>query len=220
MPSLKQDVKRMQELTFEAFKASGGVLALIDDKKVDQQRLARRLEDMTSFMERSTVALRCLCETHQPRLSYAGGKHPAPDLSPVGSIESNGYGWLHITLNTLLPNCRYQTPLWIKDTLNRLLDQYEKREGPLPRFDQALLVIDEHCDIANRQVFDQDNKAWKSIPNALKGRVIPDDDQFTVGVCLISTRSAEQSCHIYLLPQHDAGDFFFLHSDQYPFRGC
>ena len=219
MPNLKQDVKRMQELTFEAFKASGGVLALIDDKQVDQQRLSRKLEEVAGFMERGAVELRCLCETHQPRLEHTGGRHSGQDLQPAGDIESNGYGWLHITINALLPNCRYQSPIWLKDTLARLLDQYEQRTGTLPKFDQALIVIDEHCDIDNRQVFDQDNKSWKAIPNALKGRVIPDDDQFTAGVCLISTRSKECSCHIYLMPQRDAGDFFFLRSDQYPFQG-
>ena len=78
-------------------------------------------------------------------------------------------------------------------------------------------MIDEHCDIAARQVYDQDNKAWKAISNALKGRVVADDDQYSLGVCLLSRRSSEAECHIYVLPVQDAGDFFFLRSDQYPF---
>ena len=72
-------------------------------------------------------------------------------------------------------------------------------------------------DVPARQVYDQDNKAWKAISNALKGRVVADDDQYSLGVCLLSRRSSEAECHIYVLPVQDAGDFFFLRSDQYPF---
>ena len=36
-------------------------------------------------------------------------------------------------------------------------------------------------------------------------------------LCLLSRRSSEAECHIYVLPVQDAGDFFFLRSDQYPF---
>jgi hypothetical protein len=42
-------------------------------------------------------------------------------------------------------------------------------------------VVDEHSSINCRRVFDQDNKGWKAIPNALKGRVIPNDDQYSLG---------------------------------------
>jgi hypothetical protein len=72
-----------------------------------------------------------------------------------------------------------------------------------------MLIVDEHCDIKSRTVFDQDNKAWKAIPNALKGRLIPDDDQLTLDVALVSEKCDTPSCHIYLLPREDAGDFFW-----------
>ena len=78
-------------------------------------------------------------------------------------------------------------------------------------------MIDEYCDIASRQVYDQDNKGWKAISNAIKGRLVPDDDQYSLGVCLLSQRSSEQTCHIYILPASDAGDFFFMRADHYPF---
>ena len=66
-------------------------------------------------------------------------------------------------------------------------------------------------------MYDQDNKGWKAVSNALKGRVIPDDDQYTLGVCLLSCRAPEPACHIYLIPQQDAGDFFFMRADHYLF---
>jgi hypothetical protein len=72
-----------------------------------------------------------------------------------------------------------------------------------------MLAIDEHCDINARNVYDQDNKAWKAVSNALKGRLIPDDDQFTLDIALISERSETPACHIYLLPRDEAFDFFW-----------
>lgn len=217
MPDLKTDIKRMQELTFEAYKLSGGVLALMDDKNAAPGRLASLLDEMAGQLEASAVELRILCETHQPRLTDALQKPKLPALEVAGFVEVNEYGWLHISLNTLLPGCRFRTPVWLTDTIVRLLDHYERRQK-LPTFHKALLIIDEHCNIESRQVFDQDNKNWKSIPNAIKGRLISDDDQFTLGVCLLSTRSDKPACHIYLLPPQDAGDFFFMRADNYPFR--
>ena len=40
-----------------------------------------------------------------------------------------------------------------------------------------MLIIDEHTAMEGRHIFDQDNKGWKAVSNAIKGRLIPDDDQ-------------------------------------------
>jgi len=115
----------------------------------------------------------------------------------------------------LLPHCRYQTPAYLSDTIRRLLDAFEARGQKLPYFQQAVLVIDEHSNIDGRHVFDQDNKGWKAIPNALKGRVIPDDDQYSLGVVLLSSYRPENICHITLMDLNDASDFFVLRSESY-----
>ena len=86
----------------------------------------------------------------------------------------------------------------------------------LPFYSRALLVIDEHTGIEGRHIFDQDNKGWKAVSNAIKGRLIPDDDQHTLAVTLLSTRTeGEERCHITLLPIEDAHDFFSAHSSDY-----
>ena len=126
-------------------------------------------------------------------------------------------GWLHIQLTPLLPHCRFAPPLWLTDTIARLLDQYEYSRGKLPLLDHALLVIEEYCDVDSRQVYDEDNKGYKAVSNAIKGRLVADDDQFSLSLCLLAQRSPEKACHIYVLPVHDAGDFFFMRSDHYPF---
>ncbi len=52
--------------------------------------------------------------------------------------------------------------------------------------------------------------AGKAIPNALKGVVIADDDQFSLELCLLSTMDASPGCHIYVLDQAELSAFFTL----------
>ena len=115
----------------------------------------------------------------------------------------------------LLPHCRYDAPIWLSDTVARALDRYEAAHARLPMLEHALLIIDEHCEIDARRVYDQDNKGWKAIANAIKGRLIPDDDQYSLGVCLLSRRLPQNVCHIYLIPEQDAGDFLTLRAENY-----
>ena len=213
----KDHVKRIQEITFEAYKSSGRIAALLDQNTGPSEQLSEELERVAAQIEHGAIELRNLCARYQAPLPPVGQKPALEPLNIAGRAECNEFGWLHIQLNALLPNCRFASPLWITDTITRLLDRLERRNGKLPLLEEALLMIDEHCDIAARQVYDQDNKAWKAISNALKGRVVADDDQYSLGVCLLSRRSSEAECHIYVLPVQDAGDFFFLRSDQSPF---
>ena len=84
------------------------------------------------------------------------------------SLLTDKIARLHITLNTLLPHCRFKTPSYLSDTITRLIEDHRASGGRIPFFRKAILIIDEHCNLKNRQVFDQDNKGWKAIPNALK----------------------------------------------------
>ena len=54
---------------------------------------------------------------------------------------------------------------------------------------------------------DNDNKAWKMIPNSLKGIVIEDDSQFVLSIGLFAKKSEDLSCDIYVLPPEDAAFF-------------
>ena len=126
--------------------------------------------------------------------------------SPItGKLEVTEQGWLHIRLDTLLPHCRFGSVSRISDAIHTLRKGYK---GNLPYFEEAVLVIDEHCEHDIRRVYDQDNKAWKAIPNALKGRIFEDDDQFTLAICLLAKRSKDTGCHIYVMPSEDAFSFF------------
>lgn len=219
MSTPKENIKQIQAITYDAYKACGQVAALLGKPDSRPEAVANALEQTVARLERGTVELRALCESCLPPVSIPiAGQKPAPlPLDIAGRIETNEFGWLHIQLNTLLPHCRFAPPAYLTDTISRLLDQHERRHGKLPLLEQALLVIDEYCDVDSRQVYDADNKGWKAVSNAIKGRLIADDDQFSLCLCLLSQRSAEKACHIYILPMIDAGDFFSMRIDNYPF---
>ena len=114
-------------------------------------------------------------------------------------------------IDTLLPHCRYLPAAWLTDTVRQLLTAYMQHTNFRLHFRQMLLVIDEHSDVDGRHVFDQDNKGWKAVSNALKGLVIDDDDQYHLSVHMMSSRSAENVCHISLVLPESAEEFFKFH---------
>ena len=61
-------------------------------------------------------------------------------------------------------------------------------------------------------MFDQDNKGWKAIPNALKGLVVEDDDQQSLELALLSTPDSDEELNaVYeafmeeLFPEEEEG---------------
>ena len=95
---------------------------------------------------------------------------------------------------------------------------YMQRTNFRLHFKQMLLVIDEHSDVDGRHVFDQDNKGWKAVSNALKGLVIDDDDQYHLSVHMMSSRSAENVCHISLVLPESEEEFFRFHRKGIAYR--
>jgi len=169
------------------------------------------LETLNERLETAVIPARNLLESTRQGFEAAKVKAPAlPHIGIAGEIRIIFGSWLHIRLNTLLPHCRYQTPAYLTDTITRLLDGYTAQKGKPPFYQKAMIIIDEHCDVNNRKVFDQDNKGFKAIPNALKGRVFSDDDQFTLGLSLVSTEDNIPSCNIYAIDAKDSGAFFTL----------
>ena len=215
MTDFQKDMARIQELVGGAFTTTGGLVALASGGEMNDAKLQRTLEDTLRHFEDATLALRVLCETHSPGAGDYG-KKALPGLDVTGEVDLLNHQWLHIQLNTLLPHCRYQSPIWLTDTIHRLLDGYQCGRGGLPFYrNGATLVIDEHSRITHRRIYDQDNKGWKAVSNALKGRVIPDDNQYALEVILTATDSTEKVTHITLMDRQDAGDFLSLRSGLY-----
>ena len=205
----KKDIAQLQKLVQKAV-VEGNLLPV-----TEKGRQGRQLLNLLEPLENAVLLARRMAE-EQPQLPGQSARSPIwPVTEIAGTIETNEFGWLHITLNTLLPHCRFKTPAYLSDTITRLIENHRAMGKTIPFFRRALLVIDEHCDVKNRQVFDQDNKGWKAIPNALKGLVVEDDDQQSLELALLSTLDSEASCHIYVLDADDAGEFFSIRSGQY-----
>jgi hypothetical protein len=188
--------------------AAAGIAAL------GGENAAAQLERLNAALEHAAVLSRNTLEQARPCVDFLQeGKPLAPRVDIGGTVRLLDGRWLHIRLDTLLPHCRYQVPAYLSDTITRLLDGFGQSGGKLPYYEKALLVMDEHCSRKTRTVFDQDNKGWKAVPNALKGRLFPDDDQFSLGIALLSTECEKAECNIYVLPAEDAGEFFELRRD-------
>ena len=178
--SKQTDLREIQRLTEDA--AIDARKLLIQADNLPPGTFQKMLEELCGSFEDTALQLRRLCEQQSPGTGgYKRGCALRP-LEVVGSVERIGIDWLHIRINTLLPHCRFQPPTWLTETLVELLDAYEACGGQLPHFNSALLVIEEYSDVDGRHIFDQDNKGWKAVSNAIKGRVIPDDDQYTLSV--------------------------------------
>ncbi|WP_409969907.1 hypothetical protein RFF05_08410 [Bengtsoniella intestinalis] len=210
-----EDLQQIQTLIGDAFSATGKLVVLSNAAQHNPESEAEALSKIATHFEQATLQIRRLCERHTQYFPTAYTDCGASTLEIAGSLDLFSEQWVHIRLQTLLPHCKYQTPSYLNDTLLRLLNGYEKNGRKLPYFQQAVLVIDEHSQVDGRHVYDQDNKGWKAIPNALKGRVIGDDDQYHLGVVLLSKPSPENVTHITILHPQDLPDFFALRDSDY-----
>lgn len=165
---------------------------------------AKRIDDYLCEVENLCVKSRSVLDRYRPQEITSTGFNSENNIDIAGSIDVTNEGWLHITLNTLLPNCRHRVSNYIGDTIGRLI---QNCGYPLPYFDKAFLAIVEYCNHENHNALDSDNKGWKMIPNALKGSVIEDDSQFVLSIGLFSEISDDVRCEIYVMPYEDSSIF-------------
>ena len=212
-----QELEHIHSLIHKAYYQSSNLKTIVIEQNESNLYFSAELDKLVTGLEKTVLHARYLNEVCymdiQPleKTVVDFEKHWSLQ-TPTGIIEVDENGWLHIQLDTLLPHCKKRPDSLLRDTLSRLLYGYRQNDGKLPYFDRAMLIIDEHCNIKNRRVFDQDNKAWKVIPNILKGLVIPDDDQHSLGIALVSTWADTPACHIYVMDMTDVGAFFSFHS--------
>ena len=211
MSNIKEEIQEVQNIIIKSIQQASKI-AMADNCSDNQMN--DLLDEMLCSLENACVNVRSIVERYRPVLPLVvDGKKTIKISEVAGAIEITSEGWVHITLNSLLPHCRYKTSNYLHDTLSRLI---ETCEFELPKYDEVFLAIVEHCDHTNRNAFDNDNKGWKMIPNALKGRLFEDDDQFHLSLGLFSKLSEKPACHIYVMPLTDASDFLFsLHEDSY-----
>lgn len=217
MKEFMPDLLQIQNYIAKAFTATGKLVSMANAEQVNPTKQLRELADVSSYFEHATLEVRHLCEQHSymyPLAHKQGESVPIYEIA--GTVNLLSERWLHIRMECLLPHCQYHAPSYLSDTLRRLLDDFQREhKAEIPFFEHAVLIIDEHSNIANRQIYDQDNKGWKVVPNALKGRVIADDDQYHMDLVLLSKASDENVTHITILDFEDVADFFSLRASDY-----
>ena len=102
MNNMKRDLIRIQELVGMAFSETGSLVALTDGGQMNPNKLQKTLEQTMEHFERSTLELRQLCERYSPGVGGFAHKPVLPAADVAGSVESFGYGWLHITLHKIM----------------------------------------------------------------------------------------------------------------------
>lgn len=203
---MSNELKRIRQLLYDAEKNiefAQGCQA--------PEKISALIDTALQKMETACMDTRRYAEQTRPVTPYEPEKTEVFYSKEIyGDVTLMDTGWLHIKLNTLLPNYKgIGGTQYVSDTITRLLDKFQKDGGKLPMFDKAFLAIMEHCNFECSEVFDHDNKGFKAVQNALKGRLFPDDDQFELSLGLFTVLDPEMSCHIYIVPESDASDFMF-----------
>lgn len=167
-------------------------------------------------LEVTCITMRQVCEKVRPKFPNVRLGHTAYHVKDIsGEVTLMDTGWLDIRLNALLPHCKTIGGTgYITDTITRLLEQFRMAGGLVPTFEKAFLAIVEHSPLDASGAYDHDNKGFKSVVNALKGRLFPDDNQFEMSLGLFTVQDEESCCHIYVMPFESAGDFLYQMADE------
>lgn len=168
-------------------------------------------------MELCCIRMRNVCEQLRPNVPKSENSGRLYYHREVyGSVTLLDTGWLQITMDALLPHCKVVGGTqYVKDTITRLLDHFCREGGVLPQYEKAFLSIVEYCPKDASGVFDQDNKGFKGVINALKGRVFPDDNQFELSLGLFTVEDPVCRCEVTILPLDEASDFLYRHCSEH-----
>lgn len=197
--------EHLTEIHLEMQKLADELLRLSNSNSISKKIIGRNISEFFYKLERLCIKSRIILDKYNLQVFGENKKDLKKIVSDVcGQLEVTDAGWLHITLNTLLPSEKYKVSNYISDTISRLISEYDLE---LPYFENAFLGIVEYCNYATHNSLDNDNKGWKMIPNVLKGRVIKDDNQFLLSIGLFAKISEDIRCEIYVLPQEDLDAF-------------
>ena len=207
--------KHITDMQREIDACSGYIDALAQGCR-SPEKINTLLDAAMQKIEITCIRMRRLCEEVRPVLPnsrFVYANYHTKDIS--GEITLMDTGWLDIRLNALLPHCKtVGGTAYISDTISRLLSKFKNAGGEIPMFDKAFLAIVEHSPLNAAGTFDHDNKGFKSVVNALKGRLFPDDNQFEMSLGLFTVQDEDACCHIYVMPFEAAGDFLYQMADE------
>lgn len=202
---MEQFKKELNDLQTDNIKILQHLSRLIMTETGGGAPAAKKIDNYLCDLENFCIRSRVLLEKYRPTTAASVSNEVNEQICNIcGELEVTREGWLHIRLNTLLPNCKYRISNYIGDTISRLILNYD---GELPYFEKAFMAIVEYCNYENHNALDNDNKGWKMIPNAIKGSVIEDDSQFVLSIGLFTKISENAYCDIYIMPPEDGSIF-------------
>ncbi len=203
-----QTVSQMQE----HLKKSDKFLDAIKNGCRTKMKFETLLDAAMSEMENACISMRRLAEEMRPQIEMDIQNADCCFHEEVyGTVTITENGWLDIRLNALLPHCKNAgNTQYVTDTITRLINNFEKEGGIVPQFEKAFLAIVEHANEDASEVFDHDNKGFKAVINALKGRAFSDDNQYEMSLGMFTVIDADVCCHIFVTPYEEASDFLYL----------
>ena len=89
-----ESVKRIQEITFEAYKSSGRIAALLDQNTGPSEQLSEELERVAAQIAHGAIELRNLCARYQAPLPPVGQKPALEPLNIAGRSVTNLAGFI------------------------------------------------------------------------------------------------------------------------------
>lgn len=191
--------------------ACGKYLAELAKGYRSSEKCNTLLDAAMQQVELCCIDMRLLCEKARPRLPdfrFGAGKYNHKTI--YGEVNLLDNGWLDVRLNALLPHCKIVGGTqYVSDTITRLLNSFQEGGGELPHYEKAYVAIVEHCPENCSGAFDHDNKGFKGVINALKGRLFEDDNQFELALGLFTVVDEDPHCRIYVTPYDEAGDFHY-----------
>ena len=101
-----KEMKKIQSVVSRALQKANTLAVLVDGGKMSREKLQLTLEETAYFFEAATLHLRALCETQMPGIGGYGRRDGLEFQLPSGHIEIAGAGWVHMQLDTLLPDPR------------------------------------------------------------------------------------------------------------------
>jgi hypothetical protein len=159
-------------------------------------------------MEAATVGVAELCRKTDNKLVR---KELGDNFcnSSSGTIELIDNKYLYMKLDILLPNTRNNVGIkTVSNTINNLLDVFADYHKGLPQYEDVFLAIVEHRSPDSEGSYDHDNKGFRAVPNALKGRLFSDDNQFVMSLGLFTRYSEDEFyTEVYVLPMSDLSHF-------------
>ena len=138
MELLKEQVAILQK---DAQKVLTRLDALYETNSKSKVVVERAIDDylweVESLCVKSRIRLDCFRSSKNESDLFHQENSP---IEVAGSIEVTFEGWLHITLNTLLPNCKYRVSGNIGNTISRLVKEYEYDDVPYFENDKGVEV--------------------------------------------------------------------------------